>query len=53
MYCAAELDGGNEYWSDLLLDRDWSMLSSLCLSNNGNTQGTVGSLMIPSIHLSN
>ena len=53
MYCAVDSDKQSEYWSDVLLDRDWSMLEQLYLSNYGNTQFIVESLMIPSVHLSN
>ena len=50
MYCVAELDGQREYWSDVLLERDWSMLRLLNLSNYRNTQIFVESLMIPSAY---
>mgnify|MGYP000855967345 CR=1 FL=1 len=52
MYCVGDSDGQSEYWSDVLLERDWSMLKQLSLRNYGNTQRTVESLMIPSANSS-
>ena len=51
MYCAVDSDWQSEYWSDVLLDRDWSMLQQLYLSNYGITQIIIKSLMRPSVHL--
>ena len=51
MYCAVDSDKQSEYWSDVILDRDWSMLEQLWLGNYGNTQSIVKSLMIPSVNL--
>ncbi len=50
MYSFAELDKQSEYWSDIILGRNWSMLEKLNLGNYGNTQASVGSPMIPSIY---
>ena len=50
MYCVDDLDDKSEYWSDVLLERDWSMLRLLNLSNYRNTQIFVESLMIPSVY---
>ena len=50
MYCVTELDRQSDYWSDVLVERDWSLLKGLYLGNYGNTQGFVESLMIPSVH---
>ena len=33
MYFVAKLDDQSEYWSDVLLARDWSMLKGLWLGN--------------------
>ena len=52
MYCVAELDNQSEYWSVVLLERDWSMLKALDLSSFENTQGFVESPMIPSAYSS-
>ena len=49
MYCADDLDEQSEHWSDVLSERDWSMLKSLQLCNYGNTQPNVKSLMRPSV----
>ena len=48
----AELVNGSEYWPDVLLERDWTMLKILYLGNYGNTQLVVESLMIPSVYSS-
>ena len=45
MYCADDLVKQSEYWSDVLLSRDWSMLEKLWLGNYENTQTDVESLM--------
>lgn len=46
MYNVDDLEKQSETWSDVLLDRDWSMLRGLVLSTYANTQMIVGLLMI-------
>lgn len=41
MYQITKLVQGHQYWEDILLSRDWSMLRKLSLCNKGNTQITV------------
>ena len=45
-----EIGKQSESWSDVLSERDWSMLERLNLSNYGNTQLNVKSLMELSQH---
>lgn len=36
MYWVTDLDYKSKYWSDVLLNRDWSMLEGLSLCNYAN-----------------
>lgn len=40
------LESHSDEWTDVLVERDWSILRELDLSNYGNTQFFVKSLMI-------
>ena len=42
MYCAADSDCKSEYWSAVLLEKDWSMLKILKLCNYVNILGGCG-----------
>lgn len=48
MYFITKLALLSEDWSDVLLAKDWSVLKDLILSNHGNIQCSVMSLMITS-----
>lgn len=47
-YVVDELDSQNEYWTDVLLEKDWSMLQDLSLRNYVNIKRDVKLWRIPS-----
>lgn len=52
MYSARKLVAQKDYWSDILLMRDWTMLKKISIGNYANTQRLVKSMMITSTYSS-
>ena len=53
MYYVSKLENQSKCWPNVLLERDWSMLDGLDLSDYADTQGVVESLIAPSKHSAN